>query len=370
MRSNSVEHHRKELCRNGYPYHQRHVVVVEISCDPASKEPGYAEPCLEYAEPGGPHGLRNDLSDGGLHDTLLSAHAYPPQDDASGDESRIFRGKDEHREQRGQRRGDHEALEPGLVEEPAEEKSCDRVHSHGKRIQKAQRIQWKRPAPGALQCDNREIDESEGEEADRHHVENKVIPEHELLSCVGRLVEFFRMRVLVSGKQYQKHRDDPWYAQEKKGYPAGVQAAVSRVDTAYHKQYHRSEESAQLVQKLLPRKAHALADLRRGEADQSIFCRLFYSFSHSLHHDQTAGDDPPLVRHESKGRYGHDLDSVSQDDHGPVLLRSVCDHSRCDPEAVSEELTEAGNETDGGTRSACQAQVLAEDAPCSLVGHV
>ena len=84
---------------NGYEDHQIQVVVVEIPCYPASKEPGYSKAGFKNAESCGSHGFRNNSRYCSFHNTFLSTHSYAPEDDSCNHKRPATAGENQQREE-------------------------------------------------------------------------------------------------------------------------------------------------------------------------------------------------------------------------------------------------------------------------------
>ena len=136
------------------------------------------------------------------------------------------------------------------------------------------------------------------------------------------------MRIFYLCINDQTNRDQCRYHQNGETESICGKQFVRALDRSDHKQDHRPQKSAKLIEKLLISKAFACTDFTCRKTDQRILCRFFYRLSDPLHDDQTTGDHPAIFRDQRQCGNSQYLQSVSKDHQGPVLLCFICNKAR------------------------------------------
>ncbi len=130
----------------------------------------------------------------------------------------------------------------------------------------------------------------------------------------------------------------------------------------------RAEQRAGLVERLVDAEAPSVAHLLGGVGEHRVAGRIAGRLSDAFEDDQQRRDLPAAGEREQ--RHDRHLQDVAADRDRPVPAGPVRAPSREQPQAVPQQLAEAGDHADGQGAGAEQPQVLADDAPRALVGEV
>jgi hypothetical protein len=130
----------------------------------------------------------------------------------------------------------------------------------------------------------------------------------------------------------------------------------------------RADKRAELVERLMDREPPAVAHMLCCVGEHRVPGRVARCLTDSLQYHQQRCNLPAAG--EGEQRHDRHLECVAADRDRPVDTGAVCAPARHQPQAVPEELTEAGDDGDRECPSPEGAQVRPDDGARALVGKV